>query len=298
MKLNNHLIVTLPDFVKHFSFTDFWENRFQFVRDMHPDKVYYWDEELKEAYFNVARWINQDKNADKTVKDRGINALEKILEGKLDRDSVCIYDSVDFTSQIIRVMSGQTLTLPEYTGSIAESYTLLRLHKIEVYGRPAQSSKIKIGNKECLTLQTGDFVYVTEVDNCFIEFLPNHLQNEIYDLSLVSQDGDFFSTLVVHNLFSASRLTFKDVTSFALTNDGYIYVDANKKPIIMSNSVPKFMLKYEGEAFYVKANNNNALVLYNNGILRSTIDMSAITKVISASIDRYDHLEYRKVLDL
>lgn len=298
MKLNNHLIVTLPDFVKYFTFSDFWENRFQFVRDMHPDKAYYWEEELKEAYFNVVQWINQDENADKTVKDRGINALEKILGGKLDRSSVCISDdTIDFTSQIIRVMSGQTLTLPEYKVNATESF-ILRLHKIEVYGRPAQFSKIKIGNKECVTLQTGDFVYVTELDNCFIEFLPIHLQNETYDLSLISQDGDFFSTLVVHNLFSDSRLTFKGVTSFALTNDGYIYVDANKKPIIMSNSVPKFMLKYEGEAFYVKANNNNALILYSNGILRSTMDMSTISQVISVSIDRDDYLEYKKAVDL
>ena len=49
MKLRNTLIVTLPDFAKHFNFPEFWENRKQFVRDMHPDKVYYWNEALKNA---------------------------------------------------------------------------------------------------------------------------------------------------------------------------------------------------------------------------------------------------------
>lgn len=45
MKLNNTLIVTLPDFARHFNFAEFWEKRIQFVRDMHPQKVYYWNEE-------------------------------------------------------------------------------------------------------------------------------------------------------------------------------------------------------------------------------------------------------------
>ncbi len=292
MKLNNHLIVTLPDFARHFSFLDFWENRSQFVRDMHPDKVYYWNDELKAAYFVIAQWINQGKDADESVKDAGVNALDMILEGNLDRNSVCISENaVDFTSQIIRIMSGQILHLPKYWENVSGPF-MLRLHKIEVYGRPFFFAKIKIGDEE-RTLQTGEFIYVTELNGGFIEFLPNHLQNESYDLALDSQEGDFTSSLIIRNLFSGSRLVYKGVTSFVLTNDGYMYINADKKPVVMCNSVPKFMLKYAGEAFYVKATQSAALVLYSNGVLRSTVNMNSMENVFRADFDETGKLKYK-----
>ncbi len=39
MKYGKYLIVTLPDFRRHFDFKQFYKNRDQFVSDMHPDKV-------------------------------------------------------------------------------------------------------------------------------------------------------------------------------------------------------------------------------------------------------------------
>lgn len=62
MKLNNHLIVTIPDFIRNFSFNEFWVNRRQFIRDMQPDKVYYWNKSLEDAYYNIKKWIeNEDE---------------------------------------------------------------------------------------------------------------------------------------------------------------------------------------------------------------------------------------------
>ena len=67
MKLKNNLIVTLPDFAKHFDYNEFWENRRQFIRDMHPSKVYYWNNELINAYDNIVLWINGGERAEESI---------------------------------------------------------------------------------------------------------------------------------------------------------------------------------------------------------------------------------------
>lgn len=286
MKLKNNLIVTLPDFAKHFDYNEFWENRRQFIRDMHPSKVYYWNNEQRNAYDNIVLWINGGESAEDLIIKNGIRALEILISRPIGKDEIEDHKSLpDLSNQIIRVQAGTRLDLPSYTNETFDSINL-RYHKIEVYGNSNKPAVITIGTKDSVTLYATEITYVTEVENLFIEFLPTHIQNNIYDLSLVSEEGHFFSSLNVRNLFSVKQISYKDVISFALTDDGYIFIDSQGKPIIMSNSINqlKFMLKYNENAFYVKANENHAVILYKDGTLKSTSGNIITNKVVYADI--------------
>ncbi len=286
MKLKNNLIVTLPDFAKHFDYNEFWENRRQFIRDMHPSKVYYWDNKLRNAYDDIVLWINGGESVEESIIESGIRALEVLINRPISKDEIDNHKNLpDLSSQIIRVQAGTRLVLPSYTNETFDNINL-RYHKIEVYGISNKPAVITIGTKDSITLKATEFTYVTEVENLFIEFLPVHLQNNLYDLSLVSEDGNFFSSLNVRPKFTQRQILYKDIISFALTDNGYIFIDSQGKPIIMSNSINqlKFMLKYNGKAFYVKANENHAVILYKDGTLKSTSGDIITNKVVYADI--------------
>lgn len=286
MKLRNNLIVTLPDFAKHFDYNEFWENRRQFIRDMHPSKVYYWDEKRRNAYDDIVLWINGGESVEESIIESGIRALEVLIDRPIGQGEIEDHNSLpDLSSHIIRVQAGTRLDLPSYTNETFDNIKLC-YHKIEVHGQSDKPAVITIGIRDRITLYATEFVYVTEVENLFIEFLPRHIQNSVYNLSLVSEEGNFFSSLNGRSLFSAEPISFKDVISFALTDDGYIFIDSHGKPIIMSNSIYqlKYMLKYNGNAFYVKANENHAVILYQDGTLKSTSGNIITNKVVYASI--------------
>lgn len=286
MKLKNNLIVTLPDFAKYFDYNEFWENKRQFVRDMHPSKVYYWNNELIEAYNNIVLWINGCENAEESIIKNGIKSLEVLINRPIKKEEIDNFKSQpDLSGPIIRVQAGTRLDLPSYTNETFETI-YLRFHKIEVYGHSKKPAIITIGTENSITLYATEFTYVTEVENLFVEFMPTHIKNDIYDLGLVSEEGNFFSLLNVRNLFSAKQISYKDVISFALTDDGYIFIDSQGKPIIMSNNINelKFMLKYCGNAFYVKANEKYALILYQDGTLKSTYGNNTNNKVVYADM--------------
>lgn len=286
MKLKNNLIVTLPDFAKYFDYNEFWENRRQFVRDMHPSKVYYWNKELLKAYEDIVLWVNGGENVEETIIKSGISALETLIHRPIKKDEIEDYKSQpDLSSPIIRVLAGTILELPHYTDETFDVINL-RHHKIEVYGHSNKPAIIKIGSKVSITLYATEFTYVTEIENLFVEFLPRHIQNNLYDLCLVSDEGNFFSSLNVRNLFSVTQISYKDIISFALTDDGYIFIDSQGKPIIMSNSINElnFMLRYNEKAFYVKAKGNQAIILYKDGTVKSTSCSNTINKAICANI--------------
>ena len=145
---------------------------------------------------------------------------------------------------------------------------------------------IKIGDSSSRELHAGDFVYVTETNGFFIEFLPVHLHNEIYNLNLMAQEGVFAPTLQVRALFSGRLVAYENVVSFALTEDGYLFINSSNKPVIMSNRIAamRFMLECDGEAFYVKARGSDVVVLYKDGTLRSTKEFDVAGKVVCADV--------------
>lgn len=289
MKLNNSLIVTLPDFAKHFGYLEFWENRRQFVRDMHPSKVYYWDKELEDAYFSVANWIDRGDEATEEEKAGGIGALELLLLGrKIDDGEIGLSEGhVDLTSPILRVLAGTDLILPGYEKGLCDRVELC-YHKIEVCGNSNKPAAIRIGTggKEKL-LCTGEFVYVTALNGWFIEFLPTHLENAEYILDLVSKEGEFASTLCRRRLSMGNTISHGGVISFALTHDGYMFIDNKNGINVFSPQMngKKSMLRCSGkEPFYIKCRNGEAIVLYRCGTLASTVDTECIERIIQADI--------------
>lgn len=300
MKLNNNLIVTLSDFARYFDYSSFWENRKQFVRDMHPNKVYYWNKELEKAYNDIVTWINEDDSATETVVYKGINALELIINRKINNGEICNCNGkTDLTSAIIRVQVGTTLELPEYVAGSTNNNNIINLfyHKIEVYGRSEKPAIIKIGTKDRIELYATDFTYVTEVNNQFIEFLPTQIDNGKYSLSLFSQEGVFLSNLYVKTKLSGNEVSFKDVISFAVTNDEYIFIDSNGTPIIMMSNrtlALKAMLRYDKEAFCVKAKGTEAMILYKDGTLKSTNKYDSFNRIIAADFGDDNNLNIYK----
>ncbi len=281
MILNNHLIATLPDFVRNFSFNEFWIKRKQFVRDMHPDKVYYWNQSLIDAFYKIKGWIeDEEKSSNSTLREEGLYALKWILEGKLDLDSISIThgSKVDISSDIIVLEPGQNVDFPVFKGKKAAN-DHLRLHKLEVHGKSSAPVRICINGQQICKLSLGEVAYITELKGCCLEVLPNVLRNNNYELSLISQDGIFYSTLVVQDLISGSKKMLDGVTSFALLNDGYIYIDKGGRPVYMTSQIPKFMLKHDAKALYVKTMKDSVLVLYQDGILKTTQSMDEISNV-------------------
>ena len=125
----------------------------------------------------------------------------------------------------------------------------------------------------------------------YIEVLPNHINNDRYDASLVSANGEFYSTLVIHDKKNASKFSWDGVISFALVDDGYLFVDKQDSLIVMSESTPRFLLKSEGKVVYVKSFNDKVLALYEDGNLKSTISMQKISNVISANFNSDGSIE-------
>lgn len=285
MKLKNNLIVTLSDFAKHFDFVEFWEKRREFVRDMHPSRVYYWNQELANAYEEVVKWISCDSAADR-VDDDGIKALELLVGRSFCREEILNYNGeMDFTSPIIRVQAGTELVLPQYSNEPLNEINL-KYHKIEVYGYSDKPAVIKIGTRATATLYASEFIYVTENNNLFIEFMPVHIKNNRFSLNLISDDGKFTSTLIVKYLLSGGETSFKDVISFAVTDDGYFFIDSNSRLAIMNQSLlaMKFIFGKRTNAYYVKAHGNEVLVLYKDGKLIST-NSKPLDNIISADFD-------------
>lgn len=296
MKLNNTLIVTLPDFARHFNFAEFWEKRLQFVRDMHPQKVYYWNEELIKAYNIVAAWIVKGNDATDTERKAGCSALETLVGKPITiKDIANTGENTDITASIIRIQAGKTLNLPAYKRG--EQKLSLRYHKIEVHGKNGLSATICIGKNLKKDIKCGAFVYVTEAEGCgFIEFLPTHLQNNIYELTAISQEGEFWSSLIVRNMYTMNQEEVSKVISFTLTDDGYVYINSDKKCIIMSNFVSgiKPMLMHTCDAFYVKSKGNDVAVLYTDGTLKSIHSIEGEKNIISAKFNENGKLSSLK----
>lgn len=288
MKLDNTLIVTLTDFARHFSFAEFWENRRQFVRDMNPERVYYWKEELVDAYTAVAEWINKGDAATDADRQTGLKALS-ILVGKDQGAQAALVagDVCDFSADIIKVATGKTVELPPYNNVKGKALSLV-MHKIEAHGKQDTEAEVSIGHGRVLRLKAGDFAYATAVKNGgFVEFLPNTVCSDNYELTLVSQAGEFLSTLFVHNLHTMQQEQIGDVVSCAVAADGYMYVGGDGMLVMMSNRMLclKGIVSHSAPVLYVKSHDADVAVLYADGMLKSTRCVEGRKNVVSAGFD-------------
>lgn len=262
MKLNDRIIVTLSDLARHFNYAEFRANARSFIRDMHPDRVYYWSDELRRAYHEVAAWLQGgDRQA-------GLAALEMLLGRPLVPEEIS--DSAtgpDLTARIIRVRSGATLVLP----ALRPERVDLCVHKIEAVG-PGDAPVVVALGADCRRLLPSEFVYVTESDGAFIEFLPAQLENDTFALSLSSSEGRFMADLLIRTKYSGLESRVADVFSFALAEDGPVYIDSRGMPVYVSPTVAalKFLLRHDAHAVCVKACGAHAVILYADGVMKNT----------------------------
>lgn len=203
MILNGVIILTLVDFRREFSLEGFWHARKQFVRDMHPDKVYYWNNEDKKAYDEVSKWI-ESESFDTVQRASGLKFLSTLAGQNIsDSDFAKMLGIVDYTQDIIEVRNAD-LKLPgkHMTEEEAIAYSQAvkkkeRLHKIEVSDGGEVSVNIFIGGCEVCVLPYGECVYVTEIDGCFLRVLPSKIEKGNIKLYLKNIKGHFISKLCI-----------------------------------------------------------------------------------------------------
>lgn len=238
MKLNNTIILTLQDFRRQFDFSQFWARRKQFVRDMHPDKVFYGIDSDIELYDAVCKWIYlEDCNGvTESQRNNGIAALRCLSCHEItDLDLRAGFNSLDYTSDIIYVTSGtDKITLPtsaELSNTKRKSEE--RLHKIEITGRHEGETAVFIGCDIVAKLKAGDCIYVTEINNMFIRALPNKGSKGCCHLSLENIPGHFTSNLhAIISGFGTESELIENVTQFRFfngyfehSNDNYLKYD-------------------------------------------------------------------------
>jgi len=241
MKLNNLNIITLCDFRRNFDFSQFWSQRKHFIRDMHPDKVLYWNDEDKENYEKICEWIIKSESsgvvgtATGDFIATGLKLLSDYVGRSIsDSDARRFFNIIDYNSDIIYIESGsERLVLPSCKyESQPEPSQNERLHKIEITGNQSGETPIFIGGKEQCRLKAGECIYVTEINGNYIRVLPNKSSKGYYHVSLVNIKGSFESDLnVVMNCFGREEEIIHAVTQFQFVHDTYKY--SNSKTLIV-----------------------------------------------------------------
>lgn len=278
MKYDRYLIVTLPDFRRHFDLKLFYKNKDQFVSDMHPDKVYYWDDnELINSYYTIANWIVEHPNPSCIPTEVAL-ALQR-LSGKPISSMMSLpeqFGDMDLSRSIIALSSGQDVNLPPYTVDNANTDFNIRLHKFFISDNGDIPCSISIGDNTH-EIEYGDVLYATEINGKFIDFTPNRIENELFSAQLIDSPDAFASILVITDKVNGTKQSIDGVVSFILVGYGYIYINENGKLISIGNETPMLLLrKKELKAIQIKAKQDTIDVLYSNGVSKTTNSMAAI----------------------
>lgn len=279
MKFGKYLIVSLPDFRRHFDFMQFYKNRHQFVRDMHPDKVYYWDANLINAYKVIANWIKSSDNPLSEEMPKGVANAFMALTGKTDISNIVENskgDNLSLSEEVIKLSPDQDVSLPVYKPSESNAKINIKLHKIVAHEETTALSTIYIGRQH-RELSAGEIVYVTESSGGFIEFLPNQLENEFFRAELIDIPNQLDSILEIEDKKSGNTSRIMNILGFALTEFGCISINSDYELDYggMGNKIPLYMLEDENLEIYpieIKSEDRTSIgVLYNDGSLRTTI---------------------------
>ncbi|WP_294611105.1 hypothetical protein [uncultured Bacteroides sp.] len=235
MKLNKKTIVTLTDFRRYFDLEQFWDNRRQFVRDMHPDKVYYWKDKDKECFQIVKTWIEMENsgNSNSDIRKNGLESLSTLTGKNITEEKFFMaLGASDLNADIIYVQSGSSLKLPgkkvmteeeaiKYSKSLGKPE---RLHKIEIKGDEEEAATIFINGIEVYKLPYGECVYITEVEGQYIRALPMKLEKGNLRLKLINKPGKFSSTLhLIRIMMGIETEDIHDVTQFSIFEGKELY---------------------------------------------------------------------------
>ncbi len=276
MKLNGHIIITLPDFARHFSLNEFLENRFAFVRDFHPDKVYYWNERLVGAYDRICDWIaaEAENRATEQIRECAVSGLQMLTGTEIGPSDLCLCNrkhDVEELSDIIVADAPGSLVLPGYDVSSDDVSASVRLYKIAICGPVGQKADVFIGDAHGGTFESGEVVYVTARNGRFIEVQQNYISNRYFDAGLIENGGRFRSILTVKDKRTGETVKIRDVVAFALVDDGYVYIDFQDTVVYNNVNVPfVFVDNMECKAVALNYSDGVFKVLYENGTIASS----------------------------
>ena len=279
MKYGKYLIVTLPDFRRHFDFKQFNKNRAQFVTDMHPDKVFYWDKKHIDAYHTISDWIISSQPIISCDIPSNIRKALHLLVGKeILTNSVenPLISMINLGKEINILDPGQDVNLPYDPSNIKKEAININLHKFCVSEDSDLTCTICIGN-ESREIRYGEVLYVTEINGSFIDFTSSYEENDFLSAQIIDSPGSFGSILVITDKVNGIKQSVHGVVSFILVDHGYIYVNENGKLISIGNETPMLLLrKTEFKAIQIKAKRDAIEVLYSNGVCKTTNSMNAI----------------------
>jgi hypothetical protein len=293
MKFGKYLIATLPDFRRHFDLNQFLKNRYQFVLDMHPDKVYYWDNSLLKCYEVICKWINDSESHPMADIPENVKVCLEELTGNADvlkSISERGESQMSFLDDIIYLEPDQDISLPAFSFDDDDRNIDIRLHKIVASEDSRSHSTVRIANRK-MDLAPGEVLYATECGGNFIEILPNKRSNNFFRAELIDHPGKFSSILVVEDLKSGDIIKRTQTLCFALTSNGCISVDSYFELDYgnMQSIIPTAMLEDENLTIHpviVKSESDKIVgVLYNDGTLRTTNSFDSINGVFSFDLD-------------
>jgi len=272
MKLQGNIIVTFPDFIKHFECGEFWQNKDVFVRDMHPDRIYYWDSKDILIYEKIAQWLKDYNNMEKQ-KD-GLSALSSWIGMPITMSMLApeVEGNVSLKEQIVFLESGVDYVLPKFNEkTIGQSAFTIALHKLEFCGESNIPIKVGLGDVAHY-YYAGDVAYVTAINGTCVEILNNSKVNDLFSIKLINQQKTFGSKLLIRNIASGDLQALNDVTSFAPYESGVIYIRGGEiKFHGIANDMLLTFFKLSPKPIYVKQTSNNAVVvLYTNGEIKTT----------------------------
>lgn len=225
MKLGKYLIVSLVDFRRHYDFKLFYQSRDEFVRDMHPDKIFYWDDKLIEAYQQICRWIQSKENPTmRQIPDYAVRALQTYV-GKADVTAPTENVDIDLSQKVIHLPADYELNLPAFNFDHKPATIKINLHKIVADKKSVDASSVRIGD-EIVELAPGAVVYATECNGQFIQFLTNRLSNDKISAELINKDDSFGSILVIEDLKTGQKTTTNNIVAFAIMKDTAITIDS------------------------------------------------------------------------
>lgn len=251
MKLNNNIILTISDFRKYFgskTFGKFWKSRRLFIRDFHPDQMYYWNDSDKSSYISIVNWIEQEdseKGATPEQRAAGLKALSQFAELNEELSVESFEQATNanhhLVEDIIYVetnrldLNGQPKSIDEAKALSKQQNKPLRLHKIEVDSDNAYSVNVYIGGQLVYTFpRYCACAYALELNGEFYHILPTEINIQDDYFIIQNCPGKFLSNLLIASCISnTNERCIKGVSHF-------IYDTYNAKILTSNKSIYEF----------------------------------------------------------
>lgn len=284
MKLGKYLIVSLVDFRRYFSWKEFFANKIQFVQDMNPEKIYYWNNEQKKAYAIICEWINTNKsNNISNIPEEILTEFRTLLGENFKYPDIQGREEYDLHQEIINLRRNDDIDLPRMSEEDAVNINedlCIKLHKIKANNDTKGKSSVSIGGELKCELEAGEIVYVTELNGKFIDIIDTQAENEFLFGILIDSPNEFGSILVITDKRTGIKQMVNNVISFTLVDNGYIYITTKGKLISIDNDCPMLYLRDKVQTpIQIKRTMNVIKVLYQNGFCRSSNSMGPISRV-------------------